>query len=195
MPKQRHPLCFSIRFKMRSFSRTTKYYFCSGCQTHIVPERDLIHRVYRNGQFTGCCIFQHLNVSCSTLLDEDRVQTVHCMSCNTALGFKYVQVPAAQLCSLVQNERYNLNLERLSYWNGRQKVSGFAAMLPEPIPGPEPVFQLVPEPTLLTRDIDQHQALIDNNVIAPQPQPPNPPQGNGDEPPADVDVGEHASEA
>ena len=85
--------------------------------------------------------------------------------------------------------------ERLSYWNGRQKVSGFAAMLPEPIPGPEPVFQLVPEPTLLTGDIDQHQALFYNNVIAPQPQPPNPPQGNGDEPPADVDVGEHAPEA
>ncbi|KAL6203179.1 hypothetical protein ACLB2K_026882 [Fragaria x ananassa] len=111
------------------------------------------------------------------------------------IGIQICSSPAAQLCSLVQNERYNLNLERLSYWNGRQKVSGFAAMLPKPIPVPEPVFQLVPEPTLLTGDIDQHQALFDNNVIAPQPQPSNPPQGNGDEPPADVDVGEHAPEA
>ncbi|KAL6195636.1 hypothetical protein ACLB2K_031254 [Fragaria x ananassa] len=146
---------------------------------------NFIQRVYRNGLFTDDCIFQHLtNVNYIDLQDEDRVQRVHCKSCNLALGFKYVRVPAAQLCFLVLNERRSkLNLERLSYWNGNQIVSGYEAVLPEPIPGPEPVFQLVPEPPLPAGDLDQLQAVIGNNVIVHQPQPPDPPRGNDDEPP------------
>ena len=60
-------------------------------------------------------------------------------------------------------------------------MSGYEAVLPEPIPGPEPVFQLVPEPTLPAGDLDQLQAVIGNNVIVHQPQPVI--GNNDDEPP------------
>ncbi|KAL6195665.1 hypothetical protein ACLB2K_031283 [Fragaria x ananassa] len=118
--------------------------------SYLVMVKDHRSHIRKNGLFTGDCIFQHLtNVNYLDLLNEDRVQRVHCKHCDLALGFKYIRVPAVQLCVLLQNEtRSKLNLERLSYWNGHQVVSGYAAMLPEPIPGPEPVFQLVPEPNL-----------------------------------------------
>nr|XP_011461281.1 PREDICTED: protein yippee-like PJ691.02 [Fragaria vesca subsp. vesca] len=88
--KQRLPLCFSIRFKMQVFLPSTKFYVCSRCHTHIVTEHNFIQSVYRNGLFTGDCIFQHLtNVNYLDLLNEDRVQRVHCKHCDLALGFKY----------------------------------------------------------------------------------------------------------
>lgn len=61
---------------------------------------------------------------------------------------------------------------------GNQVQGGYAAILPEPIPGPNPVFQLVPEPPI---PIDQLQAVIGHHVLVPRPQPrPQPPAPEGD---------------
>lgn len=69
---------------------------------------------------------------------------------------------------LIGTDISTLSREGVSYWKGNQVQGGYAAILPEPIPGPNPVFQLVPEPPI---PIDQLQAVIGHHVLVPRPRP------------------------